>query len=147
MIETALALGIIVNLIFTEAFGLASGGLIVPGYLALYLNHPDRVAATLVVGVVTWAAVRFGLMRVAVLYGRRRFGVTVLAGFVVHGLYVWVIGHAPGVPGDARVIGYLIPGLIANTALSQGLWPTLGMSLLGAVIVRLLLALVAGWIV
>jgi poly-gamma-glutamate biosynthesis protein PgsC/CapC len=147
MVETALALGIVVNLIFTEVFGLASGGLIVPGYLALYLNHPDRIAATLAVAGATWAVVRHGLMRVAVLYGRRRFGVTVLTGFVVHGLYGWLIGHAPGIPGDARVVGYLIPGLIASTALTQGLWPTIGMSLLGAVIVRLLLVLAAGWIV
>ena len=146
MVETALALGIIVNLVFTEVFGLASGGLVVPGYLALYLNHPDRVAATLGVAVGTWAAVRFGLMRLAVLYGRRRFGVTVLTGFVMHAAYVWVLGNAPGLPGDARVIGYLVPGLIANTALGQGLWPTIGMSLAGAVIVRLLLVLLAGWI-
>ncbi|MEW5981380.1 MAG: poly-gamma-glutamate biosynthesis protein PgsC [Acidobacteriota bacterium] len=146
MVETALALGIVVNLVFTEVLGLASGGLIVPGYLALYLNHPDRVAATLAVGIGTWAVVRFGIMRLAVLYGRRRFGITVLTGFAIHATYGWLIGHTPALPGDARVIGYLIPGLIANTALAQGLWPTLGMSLAGAVIVRLLLAAASGWL-
>jgi poly-gamma-glutamate biosynthesis protein PgsC/CapC len=146
MVELALALGIAVNLVCTELFGLASGGLIVPGYLALHLNQPARIASTLAVAVLTWSVVRYGLMRLVILYGRRRFGVTVLTGFVFHGLVTAWIGAAGQVPADVRVVGYLVPGLIASSALSQGLWPTLGMTLAITVIVRLLMALFAGWI-
>jgi len=146
MVELALALGIAINLVCTELFGLASGGLIVPGYLALHLNQPARIASTLAVAVLTWAVVRYGWMRLVILYGRRRFGITVLTGFVFHGLATAWIGAAGHVPADLRVIGYLVPGLIANSALSQGLWPTLGMTLVITVIVRLLMGLVAGWI-
>ncbi|MEI6667706.1 MAG: poly-gamma-glutamate biosynthesis protein PgsC [Acidobacteriota bacterium] len=146
MVELALALGIAINLICTELFGLASGGLIVPGYLALHANQPTRLVATLAVAMVTWAVVRYGWMRMAILYGRRRFGITVLTGFVFHGLASSAIGLAGPMTADLRVVGYLVPGLIAHSALSQGLWPTLGMTLGITVIVRLLLGLCAGWI-
>jgi poly-gamma-glutamate biosynthesis protein PgsC/CapC len=146
VVEIALALGIAVNLIFTEVFGLASGGLVVPGYLALHLEQPGRLLATFAVAMITWAVVRHGFMRLVVLYGRRRFGVTILTGFVCQGAYTALIGAAPSLPADLRAVGYLVPGLIAHTAIHQGLWPTITMTLAGAVVVRLLLALLGLWL-
>jgi poly-gamma-glutamate biosynthesis protein PgsC/CapC len=112
---------------------------VVPGYLALHLGQPSRVLATLAVGALTFVTIRFAVMRLVILYGRRRFGVTILTGFVWHGLYLGLIGSVPGIGADLRVVGYIIPGLMANTALIQGWWPTVGMTLLIAVIVRLIL--------
>ena len=146
MVELALGLGIAINLIFTELFGLMSGGLVVPGYLALHLSQPARVVATVAVGAITFVSVRYGLMRLIILYGRRRFGVTILTGFLWHGLYLAGLGSVPGVSADLRVVGYIVPGLMANAALTQGWWPTVGMTLLIAVIVRLILIAVGGWI-
>lgn len=146
MVELALGLGIAINLIFTELFGLMSGGLVVPGYLALHLSQPARVVATVAVGALTFVSVRYGLMRLIILYGRRRFGVTILTGFLWHGLYLAGLGNVPGVGADLRVVGYIVPGLMANAALTQGWWPTVGMTLLIAVIVRLILIAVGGWI-
>jgi gamma-polyglutamate biosynthesis protein CapC len=142
MVELALGLGIALNLLFTEVLGLSSGGLVVPGYLALHLTQPSRLLATLGVGGATFAAVRYGLMRLVVLYGRRRFGVTILTGFVLHGLYTIALASAPA-PADLRVVGYIVPGLIANTALSQGFWTTVGTTLTIAVLVRLILTALA----
>jgi poly-gamma-glutamate biosynthesis protein PgsC/CapC len=145
MLETALGLGITINLVLTELFGLASAGLVVPGYLALYLNQPGRLLATAVVALATWAAVHFGLARVIVLYGRRRFGVTVLVGFLLNMLFARALGALPPEPLDVRAIGYIVPGLIANQALAQGVWPTLLLTALAAAAVRLLLLLIFGW--
>jgi poly-gamma-glutamate biosynthesis protein PgsC/CapC len=139
MVELALGLGIALNLLFTELLGLASGGLVVPGYLALHLTQPARLLATIVVGGLTFAAVRYGFMRLVVLYGRRRFGVTILTGFVLHGLYTFALSSAAA-PADLRVVGYIVPGLIANTSLAQGFWTTIGTTLTIALLVRLLLA-------
>ena len=144
MVEVALAAGILVNLIFTEVFGLASGGLVVPGYLALHLDAPGRLLATFAVSLATWVVVRHGLMRLVVLYGRRRFGITILVGFVMQGLYGAMLGSLAALPADLRAVGYLVPGLIAHTALAQGVWPTVTMTMAGAVIVRLILAAVGG---
>jgi poly-gamma-glutamate biosynthesis protein PgsC/CapC len=142
MVELALGLGIALNLLFTEVLGLSSGGLVVPGYLALHLTQPSRVLATLAVGGATFVAVRYGLMRIVVLYGRRRFGVTILAGFVLHGIYTLTLSSAPA-PADLRVVGYIVPGLIANTSLSQGFWSTVGATLTIAVLVRLIVTALA----
>jgi poly-gamma-glutamate biosynthesis protein PgsC/CapC len=145
MLETAIGIGIAVNLVLTEVFGLASAGLVVPGYLALYLSQPSRLAATAVLALVTWAIVRFGIARLVVLYGRRRFGVTVLVGFVLNILALRVLRVMPAEPLDLRAIGFIIPGLIANQALAQGVWPTLVLTALAAAIVRLVLLLAGGW--
>ena len=145
MVELALGLGIALNLLFTEVLGLTSGGLVVPGYLALHLTQPARALATIAVGGLTFTAVRYGFMRLTVLYGRRRFGVTILTGFVLHGLCALALSSAPA-PADLRVVGYIVPGLIANTALAQGFWATVGTTLTLALLVRLLLAAVAAFL-
>lgn len=145
MLEAALGLGITMNLVLTEVFGLASAGLVVPGYLALYLNQPGRLAATVIVALLTWAAVRYGLARLIVVYGRRRFGVTILVGFLLNALFARAIGWLPPEPLDLRAVGYIVPGLIANQALAQGVWPTLLLTAFAAAVVRLLLLLFFGW--
>ena len=38
--------GLLVSLLFTELFGLAAGGMVVPGYIALYMTDPLSVVAT-----------------------------------------------------------------------------------------------------
>ena len=145
MVELAIAIGIALNLVFTELFGFTSAGLVVPGYLALYLGHPGRLAATLMLSLATWATIRYGLSRLIVLYGRRRLGVTVLVGFVLNGLLNWALRELPPQPVDLRVIGYIVPGIIANEALSQGVIPTFATTLLIAGLVRLALLPIIGW--
>jgi gamma-polyglutamate biosynthesis protein CapC len=145
MVELAIALGVALNLIFTEVFGFTSAGLVVPGYLALYLTSPGRLFATLLLSLATWATVRYGLARVIVLYGRRRLAITVLVGFVLNGLLNMVLRELPPQPVDTRIIGYIVPGIIANEALSQGVIPTLATTLLIAGLVRLLLLVFAGY--
>lgn len=146
MVELALALGIALNLILTEVFGLASGGLIVPGYLALHLDQPSRILATLVVGAATWALVRHGWMRCTILYGQRRFGITMLTGFLVQMGYLHILGSIGPVATDLRAVGYLVPGLLAHTALSQGFWPTVAMTAVCTVGTRVCLDLIL-WLV
>jgi gamma-polyglutamate biosynthesis protein CapC len=141
--ELAIGIGLVVSLILSEVFGLASAGLVVPGYLALYLDQPGRLAATAGVALLTWAAVRFGLSRLVVLYGRRRFAVTILVGYLLNAALEQVALAWPAASLELRAIGYIVPGLIANTALAQGPFVTLGMTFLAAAIVRLVLVLIA----
>jgi poly-gamma-glutamate biosynthesis protein PgsC/CapC len=143
MVELALGLGIAVSLIVSEAFGLASAGLVVPGYLALYLDRPARLVATVLVALATWALVRYVFSGLVVLYGRRRFGVTVLTGFVLNLAFARFVPLLPIETPELRAIGFIVPGLVANTALSQGPWITLGVTFLVAAIVRVLLLVLA----
>ena len=146
MVEIALGIGITLNLILTEVIGLGSAGLVVPGYLAIYLNQPSRLLATWLVAGATALVVRFGIGRIVVLYGRRRFGVTVLTGFLLNALLGIGLRALPPEPIDLRAIGFIVPGLIANQILIQGFWSTLGLTFLVAALTRLLLMLVTGWL-
>jgi poly-gamma-glutamate biosynthesis protein PgsC/CapC len=143
MVELAIGIGLVVSLLLSEVFGLASAGLVVPGYLALYLDQPARLGATIGVAIATWAAVRFGIARLVVLYGRRRFAVTVLTGYLLNAALEQLTLAWPDASLELRTIGYIVPGLIANTALAQGPLVTLGMTFLAAAAVRLLLVLLA----
>lgn len=144
MVELAIALGVTINLVLAEVVGFSAAGLVVPGYLALHLNQPARIAATLLVAMATLAAVR-GIGRAVVLYGRRRLAIAVLVGFLLQAFAERALLAAPLQPLDLRVIGYIVPGLVANEALGQGVVPTLAMTLLVAALVRIVLLLVVGW--
>jgi poly-gamma-glutamate biosynthesis protein PgsC/CapC len=139
VVELAIGLGLALSLILSELVGLSSAGLVVPGYLALYLDQPARLAATFLVALGTWAAVKFGFARLVVLYGRRRFGITVLTGFLLNAALDHLLFVLPPEAAGLRAIGYIVPGLIANTALQQGVAATVGLTLLVAAAVRLIL--------
>ncbi|MBO8142404.1 MAG: poly-gamma-glutamate biosynthesis protein PgsC [Firmicutes bacterium] len=143
MIELAIGLGVLLNLVGYELLGRTAGGAVVPGYLALFLDQPGRIASTLVAAVLTLGAVRL-LSRVAIIYGRRKFAAMMLVGFIVNGLINEAVRLSGGWLGpsgtDLRVIGFIVPGLLANEMHEQGIAATVAMALLSAVIVRLAVA-------
>jgi hypothetical protein len=57
LLTLSVGIGLAVSLLFTEMFGIASGGMIVPGYIALSLTRPWDVVLTLGAGFVTFAIV------------------------------------------------------------------------------------------
>jgi gamma-polyglutamate biosynthesis protein CapC len=143
LLPLSIGIGLAVTLLFSEVFGLVAGGMIVPGYLALYLTEPLRVASTLLAAGATFALVR-GAAKLTILYGRRRMALTLLVGYVVAGV-ARHFGAELGVIGgaDATVIGYIVPGLIAIWLDRQGVIQTLAALLTTACVVRLVLVLVA----
>ncbi len=148
MIYQAIGLGLVVSLVFSEILGLAAGGLVVPGYIALYLDQPLRVIGTILASLVTYGAIRL-LSRFILLYGRRTMVFCVLAGFLFGYLtrHLLVFNTALGIGLDTSVlqsIGYIIPGLIAYWMLRQGIVETICTMLMGAFIVRLALVVAHG---
>ncbi len=144
MIETAIGLGLVISLIFSETLGLAAGGMVVPGYLALMIHEPLRIVGTVAVALLTLGALKL-LSRYALVYGRRRIVIAVLLGFSFGAISrdLLFLPQA-GVPIDLRTIGYVIPGLIANWMERQGIVQTLCVMTTTAVLVRLLLMLLNG---
>jgi gamma-polyglutamate biosynthesis protein CapC len=148
MLWQAIGLGLVVSLVFTEILGLAAGGLVVPGYIAFYLDQPLRILATVLASLVTYGTVRL-LGRVILLYGRRTMVFCVLAGFLFGHLtrYVLVFNEAMGLGVETALlqsIGYIIPGLIAYWMLRQGIVETLCTMFMAAFIVRLALVAAHG---
>jgi poly-gamma-glutamate biosynthesis protein PgsC/CapC len=124
VLAQSVAIGLVLGFVFWEAIGLSAGGLVVPGYVALQLDRPLALAATLGIALVTFASVK-GISRYAIVYGRRRFILMVLVGLS----WQWLVGSfAPGNPGtggEGAGLGMVIPGLIANEMDRQRVVPTL----------------------
>jgi gamma-polyglutamate biosynthesis protein CapC len=140
-----IGIGLIVSLLFSEIFGVAPGGIIVPGYLALGLRDPVAVVLTLAVALLTFFVVRV-LATVTIIYGRRRTVLSLLLGFLIGSLVRQGFGvpgfgspglTAPSSPYEVEVIGYIIPGLIAIWMDRQGTVVTVSMALTASVVTRL----------
>ena len=71
LLPLSVGIGLAISLFFTEMFGIAAGGMIVPGYLALNLTRPIDVALTIGAGFATFAIVHT-LSSFTIVYGRRR---------------------------------------------------------------------------
>jgi len=148
VIFQSIGLGLVVSLIFSEMLGLAAGGLVVPGYIALYLHQPVRIIGTILAALVTYGLVGI-IGRFVLLYGRRTLVFCVLAGFLFGYLtrYLLVFNAMFDFGVDANIvqsIGYIIPGLIAYWMLRQGIVETLCTMLMAAFIVRLALIVAHG---
>jgi poly-gamma-glutamate biosynthesis protein PgsC/CapC len=135
----AIAIGLLAGFLLYEWCGLSPGGFVVPGYVALQLDRPWVLGATLAACLLAWGIVR-GLSRWLIIYGRRRFLLMVLAGFACQGLVEAALRTLPGPVPPTEVIGFIIPGLIANELDRQGAMPTFAALAILAVIVRLVLA-------
>ena len=144
MVEAAIGLGLVISLIFSETLGLAAGGMVVPGYLALMIHEPLRIAGTIAVALLTLGILKL-VSRYVLIYGRRRIVVAVLIGFALGALSRdLLLLKVKGIPVDLRTIGFVIPGLIANWMERQGAIQTLCVMTTTAVLVRLLLMLLNG---
>jgi len=140
MIYQAIGIGIVVSFAFYEIVGLSPGGIVVPGYIALFLDQPIRILVTLLAALLTSFIVR-KLSNYIILYGRRRFLAMILIGFLLKWLIEEIIITIPISGIELRSIGYIIPGLIANEMRRQGIMPTIYSLVTVSIIVRLILLL------
>ena len=138
MVELAITLGLIFSLLSYEIFGLAAGGIVVPGYIALQLSQPDRLAGIMVVSFVTFLIIKI-LGNYTFLYGRRQMVLCLLIGcllanFSRHFLLIDVTTSTV----QLQAVGWVIPGLIAHWFGKQGIYRTLCVLFITSVLVRLI---------
>jgi poly-gamma-glutamate biosynthesis protein PgsC/CapC len=140
MIHQAIGIGIIISFVFYEIVGFSPGGIVVPGYIALFFDQPARILVTLLVSLLTYLVVNL-LSNFIILYGRRRFMTMILIGFLLKWFIEDIIIKLP-IPGiELQSIGYIIPGLIANEMRRQGIIPTIYSLAIVSTLVRLILLL------
>jgi poly-gamma-glutamate biosynthesis protein PgsC/CapC len=143
LLAESIGVGLAVILAFGELFGLAAGGMVVPGYLALQFDQPLRIVGTLVLAGLVFVLMR-GANRVMLLYGRRRFVLTVMVGFLLGLVGDQLFDLRMTATGEARSMGFVLPGLIAHTMESQGVVVTLGALVTVTVLTRLILVAAFG---
>lgn len=138
MVELAITLGLIFSLLSYEVFGLAAGGIVVPGYIALQLSEPDRLAGILIVSLLTYLIIKV-LGNYTFLYGRRQMVMCLLIGcllanFSRHFLLIDVTTSTI----QLQAVGWVIPGLIAHWFGKQGIYRTICVLFITSVLVRLI---------
>lgn len=142
LLSLSIGVGLALSLLFAEFFGITAGGMVVAGYIALYLNNPITVLVTVLSGLASFTIVR-ALSSVMLIYGRRRTLFMILIGYLI-GMGVNQFVPLALLVGGNQVIGFIIPGLIAIWLDRQGVVETLAALAIVSVMVRLILMLTVG---
>ncbi|MEN8192109.1 MAG: poly-gamma-glutamate biosynthesis protein PgsC [Bacteroidota bacterium] len=140
MLLTSFGIGIVIGFLFFEISGLTAGGIIVPGYLALFVNEPERLFVTVIISIIVYAIV-YAISQYTVLFGRRRFFLMILIGFVLRVGFDNLQFILPETNLELQAIGYIIPGLIANEFFRQGIYKTIMSMIIVVTITYLILIL------
>lgn len=121
----ALFIGVVFSLIYAETTGILPAGMVVPGYLALIFNQPALLIAIFLVSFATYFVVVYGVSKLVIIYGRRKFVAMIMVGMTIKVVMDIYVPLAPIQMGTLELaemhgIGYIVPGLIANTIERQG---------------------------
>jgi len=145
MLWISVGTGLVISFLFAEWMGLAAGGLVVPGYIALFLNKPIAILGTLVAALLAFVLLRI-LSSFTILYGRRRLVMAVMLGFLMTAIFkVAAISNLiAGFGTSVATIGFIIPGLLAYWMDKQGIWDTLAILFIAAPVVRFIVILISG---
>lgn len=112
-------IGLLVSLLFIALTGYYPGGIIVPSYLVLFADQPARIVGTLMISLLTVCCYRLASQCV-ILFGKRRFIFMILVGALWTIFWLQVVPHFFPSSLEFRMIGWVIPGLIANQFERQG---------------------------
>ena len=137
----AIGIGMVISLFLTETLGVTAGGIIVPGYIALYLHEPFDILITFFIALLVVVIIK-GLSRYMFIYGKRRLVLSVLLGF----LFGYISKNNLDITFDGldiSSIGNIIPGLITSWMDRQGVVKTISVIIIVAVIVRLSIMLIS----
>ena len=132
-----IGIGMVLSLFLTETLGVTAGGIIVPGYIAMNLENPERLVITFGISIITFLLIKL-LSQYIIVYGKRRLVLALLIGFLLGYLSRSenIITAGLGTT-DFMVIGNIIPGLIANWMDRQGVLRTISTVLITAGITKL----------
>ena len=143
MIEIAIGLGMVLSLIFTETLGVTAGGIIVPGYIALYFTDPIKIVSTFLISLLTLYIVKL-FSQFMLIYGKRRLVLCLLVGFLLGYLSKIYLVDLDSQYSDISVIGNIIPGLIASWMDMQGILRTISVILITSSIVAMIMIVIYG---
>ncbi len=142
MIELSITFGLVFSLLSYEIFGLAAGGIVVPGYIALQLTSIDKMLGTLIIAGLTFLIIKL-LQHIMFLYGRRQMVLSLLIGAllaIASRNFFSVDLTASALKLEA--VGWVIPGLMANWFAKQGFFKTISVLTITAVLVRMIVILI-----
>lgn len=120
----AVIIGTVLSLLLEEIAGISCGGIVVPGYLAMVCDDIPTILIVFIISLICYLVVNFGLSKVMILYGKRKFAVTILIALILNIILKLIFPVLTAVPFEAitfRGIGAITPALLANTYGRQGI--------------------------
>lgn len=148
LVRLALAIGVVVSMLFYDRYGVTTGGIIVPGYLALFVLRPTQIAATLMIGFLIYWIVQKWLRPRWMLWGRKLYESEILIALLLQGVWLGILFFlVPEEQGFAFLysIGFLLPGIIAHDMGRQGVRTTIIAAVGSALVVFGLITLVGAF--
>ncbi|HUS87139.1 MAG TPA: poly-gamma-glutamate biosynthesis protein PgsC [Bacteroidales bacterium] len=119
MVYELTLIGLLISLLYISVTRYYPGGIIVPSYLVMFVDQPYRLLGTFLASLLTLAIYRLA-SRYMILFGKRRFVLMVLFGGLISLILSYILPFMFPVSIELRVIGWVIPGLIANNFDRQG---------------------------
>jgi len=145
-IGLAIGIGMCLSLMLTETLGVTAGGVIVPGYIALFLDEPFKIIVTFSIAILVVLIIKV-LSNFMFIYGKRRLVLSLMLGFIFgyfSKLYLDPNKFLFMGSFDLSSIGNIIPGLIASWMDRQGTLKTMSVIMIIAVACRLILIIISG---
>ena len=144
-IGLAVGIGMCLSLMLTETLGVTAGGVIVPGYIALFLDEPFKIIVTFSIAILVVLIIKV-LSNFIFIYGKRRLVLSLMLGFIFgyfSKLYLDPNKFLFMGSFDLSSIGNIIPGLIASWMDRQGTLKTMSVIMIIAVACRLILIIIS----
>ena len=129
--------GILVAVAVEELTGVSPGGMVAAPFLAIILGDWRLLVLSIAVTVVTFLLLRFAETWF-LLYGRRRLGYAILVGLFLKAGFLTLFPHWVPSPTGLAMVGYVVPGVVAEWCMRQGFWKTQGTLALALSVLTLL---------
>lgn len=145
ILSLSIGLSLIVSLLFSEVFGIVGMGLVVPGYIALHLNHPKNLVLTFLIALLSYLIVEL-FSYFFIIFGKRKTVLILLFGYFLGYLFNYQILPEIESPmlAEIRSVGFIIPGLIGLWFERQGIIETTSVLVIGSILVKIFLILILG---
>lgn len=117
----ALVIGICLSLACEEIFGINSGGSICPGFFAMVCDDIPTVCLILVITLLDYLIVQYVLPKFVILYGKRRFAVTLILSVFFKLFFELFFPILPFATVSFRGTGVMSTGVLANNCVRQGI--------------------------
>ena len=144
MVNEVIILEIILSIIFYEITEISPGGLIVPAYIAFYLDNPQRVVITILAGILTFLIVKF-ISNHAIVYGRRKFALYIMISFIIRVVLkyfnIYIVNEYELFILGGSIIGVIIPGIIAQEIDRHGMIRTISSLLILSIFIKSIIEL------
>lgn len=139
MANDIIIFGIILSIIFYEITEISPGGLIVPAYIAFYINTPQRIIITIIAGILTFLIVKF-ISNHTIIYGRRKFALCIMISFMIRLVLkyfnIYIVNEYEIYILGGSVIGVIIPGIMAQEMDRHGIVRTVSSLMILSIFIK-----------